>query len=172
MKLILVRHAIAEEREEFAASGLADDLRPISEVGRRKMEQGARGLATLLPGLDRLVSSPLVRARQTAEIVAAAFGGTPIVETATLAPGAEPGRFLDWLAGRRWRAEAVAAVGHQPHLGRLAAHLLAGGDPSAEAVEIEFKKGNAALFEVGEGPAVLRWLLAPAYLRSLGRLAG
>jgi phosphohistidine phosphatase len=172
VQLLLIRHAVAEEREEFAASGLTDDLRPLSDEGRRKMERGARGLARLLGGLDRLASSPLVRARQTAEIVAAAFGGLSIVETPTLAPDTRPDRFLAWLAGgaSSGAAGVVAAVGHQPHLGRLAGRLLRGDDRPV----VEFKKGSAALFEVdlAGGTAVLRWSLAPAQLRSLGRPGG
>ena len=168
-RLLVVRHAIAEETAEVAADGLGDELRPLSEEGRRRMECGARGLAGLVDGLDLLATSPLLRARQTAEILAAAFGEPPIVETDTLAPGADPGRFLAWLA-RQGVAGTAAAVGHQPHLGRLAAQLLGcreGGPPP-----VAVKKGCAMLFELaaesGTG-ATLLWSLAPGHLR---RLAG
>ena len=168
-RLLVVRHAIAEEAAEFAAGGLGDDRRPLSEEGRRRMERGALGLAGLLDGLDLLASSPLLRARQTAEILAAVFGGVPIVETDTLVPGADPRRFLTWLE-QRAVAGIAAAVGHEPHLGRLAAQLLgcrAGGPPP-----VAVKKGSAILFELaadsGAG-ATLLWSLAPGHLR---RLAG
>jgi phosphohistidine phosphatase len=173
MKLLLIRHAIAEDFEEFARGGLADDLRPLTADGRRKMERGARGLAALLSGLDLVASSPLVRARQTAEIVAAAFGGPPLVETDTLVSGADPRRFLAWLA-QRPTAGVVAAVGHQPHLGLLAARLVGAGRRPAVAV----KKGSALCFELAPAPAAgaananasatLLWALAPAHLRRLG----
>ena len=167
MQLLLIRHAVAEEREEFRAGGLGDDLRPLSAEGQRKMERGAAGLAGLLPGLDLLATSPLVRARQTAEIVAAAFGGVAIVETPTLAPGAHPDRFLAWLADGRVDG-VVAGVGHQPHFGRLAGRLLRFDD----CLVVEFKKGSAALFEVepkagAGGAAMLLWSLAPAQLHRL-----
>lgn len=167
MKLLLIRHAVAEEGEEFAATGRSDDLRPLSAEGRRRMERGARGLMDVVPRLDLLAASPLVRARETAEIVVTAYGGLEIVETDTLAPGAAPGRFLAWLAGREV-AGVAAAVGHQPHLGRLAADLLGVGPRAAVAV----KKGSAILFELGPeagpGSATLLWSLAPAHLRRLG----
>jgi phosphohistidine phosphatase len=168
MELLLIRHAVAEEREEFAATGLSDDLRPLSSEGRRKMERGARGLAAQVAALDLVAVSPLVRARQTAEIVAAAFGGPPLVETASLAPDADPRRFLSWLARRRG-AQRVAAVGHLPHLARLAALCLGGGDGERPALEV--KKGSAILLALGARPAagraVLVWSLAPAHLRRL-----
>ena len=88
-------------------------------------------------------------------------------QTDTLAPGADPRRFLAWLA-RQGVAGTAAAVGHQPHLGRLAARLLgcrAGGPPP-----VAVKKGSAMLFEFAADPAAgatLLWSLAPAHLRRL-----
>lgn len=170
LKLLLIRHGIAEEYGEFAATGRGDALRPLTADGRRKMEQGARGLAGLVGAVDLVATSPLVRARQTAEIVAAACGNPPVVETDTLVPGADPGRFLDWLAERRADG-VVAAVGHQPHLGLLAAHLLGAHSGSGSAVAV--KKGSALCFDLAAGPAdasgaTLLWALAPAHLRRLG----
>ena len=78
MRLLIVRHAIAEDRVAFAATGKDDDERPLTEEGRSRMEQGARGLRQLVPALDLVATSPLVRAVQTAEILAGAYEGVAI----------------------------------------------------------------------------------------------
>ncbi|HEX4469200.1 MAG TPA: phosphoglycerate mutase family protein, partial [Gemmatimonadaceae bacterium] len=74
MDLLVIRHAIAEDKERFAASGRNDDLRPLTEEGRSKMRRAAQGLRTVVGRIAHLASSPLVRARETAEIVAPALG--------------------------------------------------------------------------------------------------
>jgi phosphohistidine phosphatase len=116
--------------------------------------------------IDMLVSSPLVRAVQTAEIISEAFDGIPIEEEDVLATGPESA-FLAWYRGVADHG-LVAAVGHEPYLGEWASWLLAG--PSADFVV--FKKGGACLLEfphdIEPGRAVLRWHLAPAQLRVLG----
>ncbi|MDH3366486.1 MAG: histidine phosphatase family protein, partial [Gemmatimonadota bacterium] len=69
MQLLVVRHAIAEDRDIFAAAGREDDERPLTEEGTRRMAAGAVGLVRVVPRLDAVASSPLVRAVQTAEII-------------------------------------------------------------------------------------------------------
>lgn len=168
MKLIVIRHAIAEDREEFARTGRPDALRPLTDRGRRRMRRGARGLHRLVPRLDVLATSPLTRAAQTAEIVAAAYGGmesTPIPE---LAPESVPDSLLPWLRVQGV-GDTVAVVGHEPHLGFLLGWLLTGRHQSF----VELKKGAACLLEFDDPPAagnaVLRWALAPGQLRRVGR---
>ncbi|HVL59633.1 MAG TPA: histidine phosphatase family protein, partial [Burkholderiaceae bacterium] len=73
MRLLLIRHAIAEASEAFAASGRPDEERPLTDRGRRRMRANALGLSLLVPSLDLLVSSPYRRAADTAAIVAAAL---------------------------------------------------------------------------------------------------
>ena len=132
------------------------------------MRVGARGLRALVPELEAIGTSPLLRALATAELVSEEYGGLPIEFLEPLAPSGDRDAVLAWLR-RHWRAQAtvtIAAVGHQPLLGELASWLLAG--PSSGFVE--FKKGGAALIDFGDaeprpGGAWLRWLAEPAHLR-------
>lgn len=166
MQLLLIRHAIAEDRFEFARTGRSDHHRPLTERGRDRMAKGAAGLRTLVPEIDVLATSPLTRAVQTAEIVAEAYGGLQIEQADSLASG-DPGAFLDWL-GECGSDDVVAAVGHEPHMSDWAAWFLAGGRRDFAVV----KKGSGMLLEFPDalvpGAAVLHWFLTPAQLRRLG----
>jgi phosphohistidine phosphatase len=166
VKLLIIRHAIAEDKEEWAKTGKTDDLRPLTADGHRKMVRVARGLRRVIGSIDLLAASPLVRAQQTAAIVAAEYGKLPIETTAVLMPETDLGEFVDW-AEERGEHEVVAVVGHEPHLGELATWLLTGADES----HIELKKGAACLVEFEEGPKKcegrLLWLLTPSHLREL-----
>jgi len=166
--LLVIRHAIAEDRDAFGRTGEDDDLRPLTDEGREKMIRGAAGLRVLLPTLDLLASSPLVRAQQTAAIVAKAYGMEAIETTSTLEPDADLARFESWIAGQP-RAATVAVVGHEPHLSTLVTWLLAGVDAS----HIVLKKGAACALafdgRVRRAEGVLLWLQTPAALRMLAR---
>lgn len=168
MDLLVVRHAIAEDREEFARTGKPDEERPLTREGRRRFEKGARGLRKLAPSLDLLATSGLVRAKETAELLAAAYDHLRTVRVAELAPEAKPAALVPWLRAQH-RRDTVAVVGHEPHLSALVELLLAGG-PSGF---VELKKGGACLVSLPKpaaaGGGELRWLLTPAQLRSLGR---
>src|SRR2546430_12501315 len=74
MRLLVVRHAIAEDREAFARSHKDDAARPLTPDGRRKMARAAEGLKQLVPELELLAASPYKRALETAEIIAHAYG--------------------------------------------------------------------------------------------------
>jgi phosphohistidine phosphatase len=164
--LLLVRHAIAEDRIAFGRTGQDDDLRPLSSDGRKKMRPVANALRDLVPDPDLLLTSPLLRARQTAEILSAAID-LPPVECPALAPDCEPPQFLRFVAAKR--AHTVIAVGHEPDLSDLAGYVLTG---RAQAL-FSLKKGGACLLDVASeargGTGTLVWLLAPAQLRSLGQ---
>ena len=97
MKLLLVRHAIAEEAETFIATGGTDAQRPLTEIGRKKMRKAANRLRLQLGRIDILACSPLLRARETAEIIARACGDPPLVERAELDYRYPPERVVDWL---------------------------------------------------------------------------
>ena len=170
MQLLVVRHAIAEERDVFARTGADDDLRPLTDEGRKKMARAARGLRFLVPALDLVASSPLVRAQQTAQIVASAYGIGVSESTPALEPDARLESFIQWIephAGKK----VIAVVGHEPHLSALVTWLISGLDDS----RVVLKKGAACLLEFAARPkragAVLLWLHAPATLRELSRSA-
>jgi phosphohistidine phosphatase len=167
VRLLVVRHAIAEDREAFARSHKDDAARPLTAEGRRKMERGAAGLHELVPELELLAASPFTRAFETAEIIAKAYGGGLRVERVpALAPGGGVGRVVEWLASLR-TAGTVAAVGHEPDLSQLVCALLAGSDGPF----LELRKGAACLLEfpgpVAKSGATLDWFLGPKHLRRI-----
>ena len=165
MRLLIIRHAIAEDRDEFARTGKDDRLRPLTDDGRKKMKQAARGLKTLVPEIDLLATSPLTRAAQTGAVVDTVYGGLREVEIAELAPEASPIELLSWL--RKQTGETVALVGHEPSISLVVSWLLTG----TEKRLFSFRKGGACLLEfpgeVGAGTASLLWALTPAQLREL-----
>ena len=167
MELLVIRHGVAEEREEFAATGKDDSLRPLTKEGRWKMERGARALRHALPSLNVIATSPFTRAAQTAKIVAAAYDDVDVERVDALTPDRRPQDFLAWLR-KRDAGDRVAAVGHEPHLGALVYWLLTG-----ESVEgrIAMKKGGACLLELDArsraGKATLLWSLTPSIMRRL-----
>jgi phosphohistidine phosphatase len=165
MRLLIIRHAIAEEREDFARTGRDDSQRPLTDEGRKKMKQGAKGLRELVPEVDLLATSPLTRAAQTAAIVDSVYDGLDEVEIEELSPEATPEDFLRWL--RQQKAETLAVVGHEPSISLLLSWLLTG----TEKRLFSFRKGGACLLEfsgeVGPGAATLLWAMTPAQLRKM-----
>lgn len=168
MKLLLIRHGIAEVRDVFRATGRSDDLRPLTEEGRDKMARIALGLHALVPELNLVASSPLTRAQETAKIVADAYDMKVGATTDTLNPDALLLEFVEWLS-TRGDEDVVGVVGHEPHLSTLVTWFLSGIEES----RVVFKKGGAALLEFRgrprKGGAVLHWLEGPKALRQLGK---
>ena len=165
MDLYLIRHAIAFDRDPLRWPD--DGERPLTPDGTKAFRKAARGLPEAIGDVDLVLSSPLLRARQTASIACKrADWPEPIV----CEPLAQPSA-VDTLEALREHASAasVALVGHEPHLHRLAGYLLTGDE---EAVPFELKKGGAAriTFAVGPQPGAghLAWLLTPKLLRRLG----
>jgi phosphohistidine phosphatase len=160
--IYLVRHAIAAERGKEYPD---DTLRPLTTEGIEKFRQVAKGLARLDVRVDRILTSPLVRARQTADILAEELPGRPeVIETDALVPGATFDELRTHLAEFN-RCDSVALVGHEPDIGQLAARLLGLRHPLA------FKKGGVCRIDMEtlppSGPGELRWFAPP---RMLGRL--
>ena len=166
MHLLLIRHAIAEDRVTFARTGSPDALRPLTPKGRRRMALGAAGLRAVLPSIDVLASSPLTRAEQTAEIVRDEYGLARFQRVQALASG-DGSALLEWL-DRLDPDSVVAVVGHEPSLSEWCSWLLSGGLNDFVAV----KKGSAILIEfpgeIRPGAAWLHWALTPRQLRRLG----
>jgi phosphohistidine phosphatase len=165
MRLLIIRHATAEEREDFARTGKDDRLRPLTDEGRKRMKQGARGLKNIVPEIDLLATSPLTRAAQTGAVIDSVYGGVREVEVEELSPEAPPVEFLRWL--RQQEHETVAVVGHEPSISLILSWLLTG----TERRIFSFRKGGACLVEfageIGAGTATLLWALTPAQLRAL-----
>ncbi len=167
MQLLVIRHAIAEEREDFAVSGQPDAERPLTAYGRRRMKRNAKGLLRVVKSPDAIATSPYARAAETAHIVADAFGVSRIEVLEALTPEHSPRDLFPWLATHAGDA-AVAVVGHEPHLGILVTWFLGGREES----HVELKKGGACLLELSgglePGKALLLWLLTPSQLRAIG----
>jgi phosphohistidine phosphatase len=153
MKLYLVQHGEALSEE-------VDPARPLSETGRAALGNMAAFLAARPLALDRLVHSGKLRARQTAEILAAALlPGRPVEARDGLNPNDPPDDFARALAGGE---EDVMVVGHLPFLGRLAA-LLVAGDEHGDIVA--YRPGSVVCLDRRGGNAwTVAWMLRPELL--------
>lgn len=164
MKLLLLRHGPAVE---FGTPGYErDSERPLTPEGRRKTRAVARALATLEVSPEVILTSPLVRAHQTAEIVATALRiKKRMLICEHLASGGDAKRLIAAINRRHANAELVMLVGHEPDLSSLASLLLTG---TASGAGIEMKKGGVCLLETDElragKCATLLWLAPPKLL--------
>jgi phosphohistidine phosphatase len=167
MQVLIVRHGIAEDRDKFAITGQADELRPLSEKGRDKTDKAAKGIRKLIPSLHRIASSPLLRARQTADILSEHYKDSHVGILAGLVPNGDYQAILSYLQTYGYRSETIALVGHEPDLGELIAWLLTG----QRGNWMPLKKGSACLLEFSDeveaGTAELLWYLTPKHLRQL-----
>ena len=168
MQLLVIRHAIAEDRKAFAKTGHPDTERPLTKEGRSEMARAAEGLHHRAKSLDVLAASPLVRAAQTAAIVAKEYGDMAVETVPALSPESAPAAFATWLRTQRG-AGVVAVVGHDPHLGMLVTWLMTGLEES----RVEIEKGGACMLEIDGQPgarsATQQWLLTPDVLAKLSR---
>jgi len=163
MRLYLMRHGTAEQPDDSGA----DARRALTAQGRERVEAVARGLAALGVEPKEVWSSPLLRARQTAEIAARRLGVPPkrIHLTPSLAPGAAPRQLLAELANRRGGGD-VLCCGHAPHLDALLAECIGLGAQPRTAL----KKAGVACLQAALSPAEparLEWLMPPAALRRM-----
>lgn len=156
MQLWLVRHAIAVEG---IPDGLEDGDRPLTPKGRRQFKNLARALAACGDQPDLIITSPLVRAVQTAEILRKATGlrKKQVQVEEFVSPGMNAKRLLRHLRGLD-QAGTVAVVGHEPDMSGCARQLLSGGS-------LVFGKGHIACIEYEEGATMksgkLAWFLGP-----------
>jgi phosphohistidine phosphatase len=168
MQLLIIRHAIAEDKEAFANSGRPDSDRPLTKRGRKIMKRIAKGLHREVKSIDVLAASPFVRAEQTAAIVATEYGGILVETVPALEPERAPSALARWLRTQR-DDDLVAIVGHEPHLGLLITWLVSG----LTTPHAEIGKGGAYLLELGRAAgarsARVRWALTPDLLEKLSR---
>jgi phosphohistidine phosphatase len=163
MRIYLLRHAIAVDG---GAAAYADDDRPLSEEGREKMSKAAKGLAALITDIDVILTSPLIRAHDTARIAARALRAENKIQVCKeLSAGSSVKNLMTYLSTFR-SLNSIMLVGHQPDLGFIAS-LLLGSDSNI----IEFKKGSLCCIEVSTLPprsnGTLIWHLQPKHLRAL-----
>ncbi|MEW6363059.1 MAG: phosphohistidine phosphatase SixA [Acidobacteriota bacterium] len=161
MQVYIVRHGIAED---YCAQG--DAYRALTDEGRKRMCEVAAGLVTLRVSTDKILSSPLVRAKQTADIIADAMKmWAELMDE--LAPGHTPDEVCTELAQFE-DCQGIMLVGHQPNCSELASYLLAGSDD----LDLEFKKGAVCLIDTPKpapGAGTLAWLYPPKVLRSIAK---
>ena len=161
MEIYILRHGIAVPR---GTPGYPDDDRPLTEYGIEKMKAGAKGIARVVGGFDVIISSPLLRALDTAKITAKAAGfKDEIVVTDVLLPGTSMRSLFKFVDGYQDK-EKVLLVGHEPQLGSIASKLI-----GAAGSVIEFKKGGICRIDIsglttGE-KGILVWSLTPKQLR-------
>jgi phosphohistidine phosphatase len=163
MQLYVVRHGIAVEGSE----GMPDGSRPLTEKGRRRFQRTARAFGKLGHKLDLILTSPLVRAVQTAEILAGASKHGEVGVLEELGPGFAAGALRTAIAARAGDAAAVAIVGHEPQLSSFLSAL--SGVPQSD---IDLKKGAIVRLDakaLADGAEVdPRWWLKPKGTRVKG----
>lgn len=171
MRLYLMRHGLAGSRETWEGN---DALRPLTKKGQQRTRAAANGLRLLGPGIDTLVTSPLARARQTAEIVGHALH-LPVLEQVALSPGFGVEQLAS-LFTTYHEARGLMLVGHEPDFSSLIGELIA---PQGDA-QVMLKKGACCALDLPDddahrdtgqlvGCATLVWLMTA---RQLGRIAG
>jgi phosphohistidine phosphatase len=167
MRLVIVRHAIAEDKQRFAKTGKPDRSRPATKEGLRKMAASAKGLQRLNEDVALIATSPLTRAKQTAAVLAQVWPKAAVRQWSELSPDTSFAPLLSRLRATRG-GPTVVLVGHEPHLSRFTCWLLTGQERSF----LVLKKGGACALELAGNlerrQALLRWLLTPRLLRRLG----
>ncbi len=157
--LYLVRHAVAVE----GSASSPDELRPLTTKGRKRFHKIARALGRRGEKLDAILASPLVRAVQTAEILAGEVRNREVALLAELAPGQPVEALLRAIAKRHGSQGAVALVGHEPQLSSVVTALV--HLSSAQSSHLEFKSGTVVRIDVSDLPAAKsslpRWWLKP-----------
>jgi phosphohistidine phosphatase len=161
--LYIVRHGIAVEP---GTPGIADDERPLTSKGEKRMQQVARGLRKLDLKLDRIVTSPLPRARATAEIVADVLNARELLEMSNvLQAGSSAATIERWLRERP--EDRLMIVGHNPTLSNLVSLLVLG---STQPLICDLKKGGvAALARTASAKELysVSWIATPRLVRGL-----
>jgi len=157
MEIYFLRHGDAGTAEGWKGS---DAERPLSKEGAARMEKEAAAIAHLRPALDAILTSPLLRARQTAEIVARKLRlGQKLVLDERLAPGFGSAELKEILEERR-TSKGLMVVGHEPDFSRVISACIGGG-------AVECKKGSLIrvdMDDVSSLAGLLVWLLPPRVL--------
>jgi phosphohistidine phosphatase len=164
MNLFLLRHGVAVERDEFDHAG--DAARPLTPKGKKQLRAAATALRALGLCFDVILSSPLVRARQTAEIITADLRlKKHLVFADELKPGGGAKKLAQKIVRLKPGAANVLLVGHEPDFSELISLLVTGNHSGGFAL----KKGGLAKLEIEKFRAgkcaMLVWLLTPAQMK-------
>ena len=168
MNLYIVRHAIAVEAGTPAYED--DNLRPLTEKGKKKMQKIAQGLKQQETELNLILTSPYLRAMETAKILRNAFDleKGAVIETEHLVPLGHGNELISLINEKYAVVGNIALVGHEPSLGILISMLIA-GDPN---LSLTLKKGSVCRLTADNLQygrcATLDWLLTPSQLAGLG----
>ena len=166
MNLYIIRHAIAVE--EGTAGYESDSERPLTEKGRKKMRQIAKALRQLDVDFDLILSSPYVRARETAEILADIFKMKKKLEFSdNLIPLGNPELLIAEI-NEKYSVDNLALVGHEPHLSTCIGMLVAGNN----TLGVALKKGGVCYLSADDlhhpdHRATLEWLLTLGLLMEI-----
>lgn len=168
MNLYLMRHGIALPQDDPSVA--SDGERPLSHKGVKRMRKAAKGVRRLDIPFDALLTSPLLRARQTAEIIASTLGMEDrLEEISGLAPESTVEHLMFGLTRYQDR-EHLLLVGHEPLLSETLSYLLRGRQTSP--LDVDLKKASLCRIEIDAlpptSPGKLHWLLTPKQLRALG----
>src|SRR5437870_7852874 len=165
MDIIFFRHGVAVDRPDWDGS---DSERPLTEEGTERTKSASRGLRKVEPRPDTILSSPLVRARQTAEIAKQELGLDAKIEiTEDLTPEADPDRLVARL-NKFEDSSVVLCVGHEPHISTTVSAMIS----RRAAASLEIKKAGACCVRYSgqprSGKGTLLWLIPAKVLRTLG----
>lgn len=160
--LYIVRHAIAEDKEVFKSTGLSDDLRPLTSAGIKKMEQISKWLSFKIDdSLDFVIESPLLRSKQTLDILMQDLHAECRLELEQLDPRQPPELFVEKVLSMK--GSKILCVGHEPHLSEILA-LFLGFNPEYQS-PFKFKKGGVACLKFKPIDDTLKvtldWLVTP-----------
>jgi len=164
MELYFLRHGLAAQRGDPKYKD--DSLRPLTAQGRKKIHRASLGMQALGLKFDAIFSSPYLRAKQTAEIVAQTYKvkNKRIYFTNNLLPPASIEELLQKVHACFPKSKNVLLVGHEPHLTEMISCLLKCSKP----LVIDFKKGGICCLSIkqplGNASATLNWLLTPTQL--------
>lgn len=166
-ELIIVRHAVAEDREEFSKTGLPDSERPLTEKGIRKMRKISDWLTEQLEApVDFLCASPLKRSLQTVDILADDIEFKKRIVLPELDPSHPPEKICKKLESLNWKLAVIC--GHEPNLSHLICYIT--GISVKHYAEFELKKGGVASFKLDSSlldkKAKLQWLVTPRVITS------
>jgi len=162
LELYLIRHGVAAERGDEYPD---DSKRPLTAGGISRLRKEAKALDALGLGFDHIITSPLVRTKQTADVFAESLKSKPSVSTSdALAPAGTPAAVIQEL-GKHVKKGRIALVGHEPNIGELAARLI------GARVPMEFKKGAICRIDFEtvppKGTGQLRWFVTAKMLRGI-----